>query len=94
MYLKSDILFYVFHVVCGLHYDTVADYLSRLETWADAVNGDDDFPDGAILHIEAEDPEWKHTSHEDKWLMEMSTFLSTGLPPPRMRTDEKKILAV
>ena len=22
MYLKSDILFYVFHVVCGLHYDT------------------------------------------------------------------------
>ena len=23
MYLKSDILFYVFHVVCGLHYDNV-----------------------------------------------------------------------
>ena len=22
MYLKSDILFYVFHVVCGIHYDT------------------------------------------------------------------------
>ena len=23
MYLKSDILFYVFHVVCVLHYDIV-----------------------------------------------------------------------
>ena len=23
MYLKSDILFYIFHVLCGLHYDTV-----------------------------------------------------------------------
>ena len=64
----------------------VADYLSRLENGAEAVKGDDDFPDGAILHIEAEDPEWKHTSHEDKWLIEMSTFLSTGLPLPRMLT--------
>ena len=46
------------------------------------------------LHIEAEDPEWKHTSHEDKWLIEMSTFLNTGLPPPRMQTDEKNRMAV
>ena len=72
----------------------VADYLSRLENGADAVNGDDDFPDGPILHIETEDPEWKHTLHEDKWLIEMSTFLSTGLPPPRMQTDEKNRMAV
>ena len=33
---------------------TVADYLSRIENGADAVHGDDDSPDGAILHIEAE----------------------------------------
>ena len=72
----------------------VADYLSRLENGANAVNGDDDFPDGAILHIEAEEPERKHTSHEDKWLMDMSTFLRTRLPPSRMRMDEKKRLAV
>ena len=68
----------------------VADYLSRIENRADAVDGDDDFPDGAILHIEADDPEHHHTPPEDKWLTEMSEFLSTGLPPPRMRTDEKK----
>ena len=36
----------------------VADYLSRIENGADLVDDDDDdFPDGAILHIEAEDPE-------------------------------------
>ena len=62
----------------------VTDYLSRIDNGADAVDGDDDFPDGAILHIEAEDPEWTHDPHKDRWLMEMSTFLSTGLPPPRM----------
>ena len=26
MYLKSDISFYVFHVVCGLHYDIVSSH--------------------------------------------------------------------
>ena len=65
----------------------VADYLSRLEHGADAVNDDDDFPDGVVLHIEAEERERKHTSHENKWLMDMSTFLSTGLPPSLMRTE-------
>ena len=62
----------------------IADYLSRIENGADAVNGDDDFPDGAILHIEAEDLEWMHTPHENIWLMDINAFLSTGLPPPRM----------
>ena len=62
----------------------VADYLSRIENGADTVNGDDDFPDGAILHIEVEDLEWMHTPHENIWLMDMNAFLSTGLPPPRM----------
>ena len=72
----------------------IADYLNRIENGADAVDDDDDFPDGAILHIEAEDLVQPNAPHEDKWLTEMSTFLSTGLPPPRMRTDEKKRLAV
>ena len=58
------------------------------------MDRDDDFPDGAILHIDAEDPEQHNAPSEDKWLTKMSTFLSTRLPPPRMRTDEKKRLAV
>ena len=74
--------------------DVVADYLSRIENEADAVDGDGDFPDGEIIHNEAENPEQSHAPHEDKSLTEISTFLSTGLPPPRMRTDEKKRLAM
>ena len=35
----------------------VEDYLRRIENGADTMEGDDDFPDGAILHIEANDPE-------------------------------------
>ena len=72
----------------------IADYLSRIENGADAVDGDDDFPDGAILHMEAENLEQTHAPQGDRWLTEMSTFLSTGLPPPRMRTDKKKTLVV
>ena len=30
MYLKSDILFYGFHVVCGIHYDSARVCLSKL----------------------------------------------------------------
>ena len=92
MLLLQEFEFDIQHRLGTQH--AVADYLSGLENGADVVNGDDDFPDRAILHIEVDDPEWKHTSHEDKWLIEMSTFLSTGLPPPQMRTDEKKRLAV
>ena len=66
-------------------YHAVVDYLSRIENRGDAMDGDEDLPDGAILHI---DPP------EDKWVTEMSEFLNTGLPPLWMRTDEKKRLAV
>ena len=33
-------------------------------------------------------------SFPDQWLMEMTYFLSMGLPPSQLRTDEKKRLAV
>ena len=56
------------------------------------VDGDDDFPNGEILHIEGDNLEHHGAPFEDKWLTEMSTFLHTGLPPPRMRTNEKKRL--
>ena len=73
---------------------TVADYLSRIENGVDAVDDDNYFPDEATLHIDADDREHHGAPSEDKWLTEMSTFLSIGLPPPRMRTDEKKRLVV
>ena len=34
------------------------------------------------------------SSLNDKWLLDMSQFLTTGLPPPHMRTYERKRLAV
>ena len=72
----------------------VADYLSRIENGADAAEMDDDFPDGAILHILTNNPDQNFTPPKDKWLTEMSEFLNTRLPPPWMQTDEKKRLAV
>ena len=72
----------------------VADYLSGIENGADAMEGDDDFLDGAILHCSTNDLDHHRTLPQDKWLTEMSEFLSIGLPPPRMRTDEKKRLVV
>ena len=72
----------------------ITDYLNKIENGADAVKGDDNFPDGAILQITTNDPEHNPTPVEDKWLTNMSEFLTTGLPPPRMQKDEKKRLAV
>ena len=53
------------------------------------VVGHDNFPDAEILCITiAEEKNGKHSP--DKWLMEMISFLSMGLPPLKLRTDEKK----
>ena len=51
-------------------------------------------PDGGILHIMTSNSTNVSSPHDDKWFFEMSWFLNTSLPPPRMRTDEKKGLAV
>ena len=69
-----------------------ADYLSRIENGADAVEGNDDFLNGAIRHMEENNPEHHSALPEDKRLTDMSEFLNTGLPP--LRTDKKKGLAV
>ena len=42
---------------------------------------DDDFPDVDILRIEAIGTK-EGTNFPDRWLMEMTYFLTTGLPPP------------
>ena len=54
MLLLQEFVFDIQHRPRTQH--TVADYLSRIENGVDAVDGDGDFPDGAILHIEADDP--------------------------------------
>mgnify|MGYP007109629059 CR=1 FL=1 len=43
----------------------VADYLSRIENGADVEEGDDDFPDGVILHITTNDREHNPTRTKD-----------------------------
>ena len=92
MLLLQEFDFDIQHRPSSQH--VVADYLNRIENVADVVEGDDHFPDGAILHIDTNDPEHHNAPPEDKWLTEMSEFLNTGFPPPRLRTDEKKRLAV
>ena len=72
----------------------MTDYLSRIENGEDGVEGDDDFPYIGILRISASEPETDKSSPYDKCLEDMSHFLSTGLPPPRIGTDKKKCLAV
>ena len=44
--------------------------------------------------IPGSNPTDDSSPHDDKWLLDMSRFLSTGFPPPWMRTDEKKRLVV
>ena len=72
------------YVACGCRLS------QRIENGADVVNGEGYFPGATILHIKANDREPHYAPPQDKWLTEMSEFLSTGLAPPRMRTDEKK----
>ena len=72
----------------------VADYLNRNENRKQAIEGDDGFSNSGILHISACDAEVDKSLCNDKWLEDMSHLLSTSLPPPQMRTDEKKRLAV
>mgnify|MGYP007067643844 CR=1 FL=1 len=57
----------------------IVDYLSRIE---DAAGYDNELSDSGI------------SLAKEKWLEEMSHFLTIGLPPPRMRMDEKKQLAI
>ena len=48
-----------------------------------------DFPNGDVLRISAMKGN-KWGLPDGKWLEEMLYFLTGGLPPPQMRTDEKK----
>ena len=71
----------------------VVDYLSILDNGNNTITRDDDFPDADILQVAAITTQDKK-SFPDQWLMQMTYFLTTGLPPPLLRMDEKKRLPV
>ena len=54
---------------------------------------DDDFPNADILRI-ATMVTLTDKTFRDRWLMEITYFLTTGLPSPQLRTDEKKRLVI
>ena len=54
---------------------------------------DDDFPDVDVLWV-AMMALREEKFFLDRRLMEMTYFLSTGMPPPQLTTDEKKRLVV
>ena len=91
MLLLQELEFKIQHRPRKQH--AMADYLSWINYDDDVVTSHDDFLDAEILRITKTDV--KDGNHFlDKWLMEMTSVLSTGLPPPKLRTDEKKRLAV
>ena len=92
MLLLQEFNFDIQHSLGTQH--TVTDYLSRIENGDTATEGDDDFPDGGILHITTSDPMEDSSPKNEKWLVDMSRFLNTALPSPLMRMDEKKRLVV
>ena len=69
------------------------DFLSRIDNGEMVWKDDNDFPDADILRIATIATTTKKT-FPNRWLMEVTYFLTTGLPPPQLRTDEKKRLAV
>ena len=71
----------------------VADFLSRVDNGDNARRDDDNFPHADILRITTRASQAK-TNFLDCWLVKMKYFLTTGLPPPKLRTDEKKRLVV
>ena len=59
----------------------VADFLSRLDNGEKIEKVDDDFPDAEIWRISVVGTK-EEANFPDRWLMEMTYFLTTGLPPP------------
>ena len=66
----------------------IGDFLSRLDNGDNVAKDDDDFPDADILRV-VPMANRAEKGFPDRWLIEMTYFLSTGLPPPQLRTNEK-----
>ena len=67
----------------------IANYLSRLESWEPMEQEYDDLPDASLFSIDT-----KSTDPEDAWIIDMTHFLSTGLPPDHLTLNAKKWLVV
>ena len=59
----------------------VADYLSRLESGEEGARVKDDFPDGQLFRVEMVRVQEVNEEIDDAWIMEMTIFLTIGLPP-------------
>ena len=90
--LLQEFEFDIFHRL-GLQH-AVADYLSPPKTGEPGIGVQDDFPDAQLFRIEADNAAEVNDDTVNSWIIEMTIFLSTGLPPDGMSPDERKQLVV
>ena len=67
----------------------IADYLSRLDSGEEGTGVKDDFPDAHLFWVETVQSQEMNEDMEDSWITEMTIFLTTGLPPQQLSTDER-----
>ena len=70
---------------------TIANYLSRLETGEPSDLEYGDLPDAALFSIDTTPIE---SDPNDIWIIEMTQFLSIGIPLDHLPLDARKWLAV
>ena len=71
----------------------IEDFLSKVDNGETVRKDDDVFPDVDVLWV-AMMASREENNFLDRWLMEMTYFLTTGMPLPQLRIDEKKRLAL
>ena len=59
----------------------ILDFLSKMDNGEKVAKDDDDFQDADILQV-AMVASRTEKSFPNRWLMEMTYFFTTGLPPP------------
>ena len=89
MLLLQEFDFQIYHRPGVQH--AVTDYLSRLELGEPADSTYDDLPNADLFSLT---PAPTLDENEDKWIRDMTHFLSTSLPPDHLRPDARKRLAV
>ena len=87
MLLLQEFNFHIQHRPGVQH--AVADYLSCLESGQPAEPRYDDLLDPGLFNLTT-----MADDKEDEWIMEMTHFVSTGMPPDHLPLDARKRLAV
>mgnify|MGYP006970543708 CR=1 FL=1 len=90
--LLQEFKFEILHRLGVQH--AIADYLSRLELGEEGTGVKDDFSDGQLFRVDAVRVHEINEESDDLWILEMTIFLTTGLPPEHLSADESKRLAV